>query len=175
MKRFFLFALVATMFAACVTDNPFEEENNNGANPGQGVLAGTVPNNEIWYTSTDGNIVTPNKSFKNQFGGVALESNTYEDGKGVMTFNGEITTIGGSAFSGISTLANITLPNSVASIEDGAFADCTSLISATIPDGIAEIGSRTFKGCKSLEEINLPENVKCDKKAFKDCTKLTIG
>ena len=172
MKRFFLFALVATLFAACVTDNPFEEENNNGTNPGQGVLVGTVPNNEIWYTSTDGNIVMPNESFKNQFGGVV--SNIYEDGKGVVTFNGEITSISISAFSGIVTLSNIALPNSVTSIGADAFEECNSLESITIPDSVTSIGSSAFYYCTSLTSVTIPNSVTSSGVcAFLGCSSLT--
>ena len=46
--------------------------------------------NEIWYTSSDGNIVNPTEP-----GGfdANIVSNTYENGKGVITFDGEVTRI----------------------------------------------------------------------------------
>jgi hypothetical protein len=51
--------------------------------------------NEIWYTSTDGNIITP---YKKDVFGANIVSNTYENGKGIITFDGEVTSIGDSAF-----------------------------------------------------------------------------
>ena len=79
MKRFFLFALAATVFAACST----------------ATLEMPIPSNEIWYTSSDGNVIEPNKT---DVFGTNITSNTYENGVGVITFDGDVTTIGGSAF-----------------------------------------------------------------------------
>lgn len=44
----------------------------------------TIPNNEIWYTSSDGQIVTPNAY---DFGANLVENN-YTDGQGMMVFDG---------------------------------------------------------------------------------------
>ena len=63
----------------------------------------------------------------------------------------------------------------ITEIPANAFSGMNKLQKVVLPETIKVIGKGAFKGCKSLEEINLPENVKCDKKAFKDCTKLTIG
>ena len=87
----------------------------------------TPPANEIWYTSTDGEVVTP---FNADAFGVNILSNTYEDGKGVITFDGDVTTIG-----------------------EGAFAYCESLASVTIPDSVTEIGYGAFNCCSSLAEF----------------------
>ena len=51
----------------------------------------TPPDNEIWYTTNDGNVVNP--THPDAFG-VNIVSNTYENGKGVITFDGTITTLG---------------------------------------------------------------------------------
>ena len=51
---------------------------------GIGVHAEEIPNNEIWYTSSDGKVVTPNKS--DAFG-ASIISNTYSNGKGVIKFD----------------------------------------------------------------------------------------
>ena len=107
-------------------------------------------NNEIWYTSTDGNIVTPNTS--NVFG-ATIVSNTYEDGKGVITFDGAVTTIGYKAFYWCSSLTSVTIPDSVTTIGDLAFCECYSLISVTIPDSVTTIGTGAFASCDSLKEF----------------------
>ena len=60
------------------------------------------------------------------------------------------------------------------SLGNNAFFDCKNLKSVTISDGVGYIGNGTFRGCKSLESINMPENVKCDKKTFKDCKNLSV-
>lgn len=112
--------------------------------------SGGVPSNEIWYTSTDGNIVTP--SYTNVFG-VAIKSNTYTDGKGVITLEGDVTTIGYYAFSGRTNLASIALPDGVITIEGQTFRDCTSLASITIPKGVTTIGGIVCYNCPSLKSV----------------------
>ena len=59
-------------------------------------------------------------------------------------------------------------------IPENAFAGMNKLKEIVLPETVQSIGKNAFKGCKSLEVINLPENVKVDKKAFKDCKKLTV-
>ena len=69
----------------------------------------------------------------------------------------KVTVTGGNilygAFSGCSSLTNITIPDSVTSIGDSAFSSCSSLTSVTIPDRVTSIGSNAFYGCSSLENI----------------------
>ena len=94
---------------------------------GIGVHAEEIPNNEIWYTSTYGIVVTPNKS--NVFG-ARIVSNTYSNGKGVIVFDNSVTSIGEKAFYYYcSGLTSITIPNSVTSIGYEAFYDCTGMTS----------------------------------------------
>ena len=63
-----------------------------------------IPNNEIWYTSTDGEIVEPySGNFNNNADalktfGANIVSNTSKDGKGVIEFDGDVTKIGERAF-----------------------------------------------------------------------------
>ena len=77
-----------------------------------------VPTNEIWYTSTDGEIVEP----KNTEGfGANIVSNTYENGKGVIKFDGEVTSVGDEAFMDCDNLKSINLPESITSIIAWAF------------------------------------------------------
>ena len=75
------------------------------------------PNNEIWYTSSDGNIVIPNQTSSLP----EIVSNTYSDGKGVIKFATDVTSIGDGAFAGCTDLTSITIGNSVTSIESDAF------------------------------------------------------
>ncbi len=90
-----------------------------------------IPTNQIWYTSNDGNIVEPHAA---DVFGANIVSNTYENGKGVITFDGEVTSIGKCAFWVCSSLTSVTIPDSVTSIGDCAFYDCSSLTGVYITD-----------------------------------------
>lgn len=61
------------------------------------------PDNEIWYTSTNGKIVTPYSTA----GLPTIISNTYTDGKGIIKFNRQVTQLGqgvDGTFEGCTTL-----------------------------------------------------------------------
>jgi hypothetical protein len=134
-----------------------------------------VPNNEIWYTSLDGNIVTPN----NPSSLPEIDTNTYVDGKGVIKFKEDATSIGNHAFIGRNGLTSITLPNSVTSIGESAFSGCAGLTSIEIPNGVTSIGNNAFTGCTGLTSIVIPDSVESiGSGAFGSCnglTSITIG
>ena len=130
-----------------------------------------VPNNEIWYTSSDGNIVTP---FKTDVFGANIVSNTYENGKGVIVFDAPVTSIGNGAFYDCEKLTSITIPNSVTSIGQQAFHGCSSLTSLTIGNSVTSIGEQAFDNCSSLTSVTIPNSVtSIGKFAFSDCSSLT--
>ena len=82
--------------------------------------------------------------------------------------------IGDSAFSGCTTIVEVTIPNSVTVIGRSAFSDCTSLKSINIPNTVTRIDGFTFDGCSSLESIIIPESVTfIGDRAFMDCIALT--
>ena len=126
--------------------------------------------NKIYYTSTDGNIITPNKT---DVFGAKIVSNTYENGIGIITFDGPVTAIGNNAFRKCSSLTSITIPNSVTSIESGAFYNCSSLTSITIPDSITSIRLSAFAYCSSLTSITIPNSVtSIGNHAFEGCSSI---
>jgi hypothetical protein len=100
-----------------------------------------IPDNEIWYTSTDRNIVTPSSTSAFD---ANIVSNTYENGKGIIKLNNSVHLIGGDAFRGCSSLTSVTIPNSVTSIGVFAFEGCSSLTSITIPESIRYIYTNAF-------------------------------
>ena len=106
------------------------------------------PNDEIWYTSSNG-VVTPysTSSFP------TIVSNTYSDGKGVIKFASDVTSLGDEAFYGCTGLTSVTIGNSVTSIRNGAFHNCKGLTSVTIPNSVTSIGDQTFSGCTGLTLI----------------------
>ncbi len=133
---------------------------------GMGMHAEEIPNNEIWYTSSDGEVVTPYDSEK--FGATII-SNTYSGGKGVIKLNKSVTSIGDWVFYN-SSLTSVTIPNSVTSIGNYAFYNCKSLASVTIPNSVTSIGKWAFGDCSGLASITIPNSVKSiGEKAFYNC------
>lgn len=128
------------------------------------------PNNEIWYTSSDGNIVNP---FNSSAFGANIVSNTYEGGKGIIKFDGIVTTINYEAFLQTSLLS-ISIPNSVTNIGSEAFESCNSLTGVTIPDSVISIGYMAFNQCFGLTNITIPNSVvSIGDYAFYICLSLT--
>lgn len=144
-----------------------------------------IPNNQIWYTSSDGNVVTPNSQATF---GVNIESNVYVDGKGVITFDGEVTKIGTVSFDSCYNLKSITIPSSITTIENTVFACCPNLAEFkgkyasdggrclikdnaiiayanasgteyTIPDNVTTVWNGAFVLCPNLSNITIPETV----------------
>ena len=85
-------------------------------------LLTTPANNEIWYTTYNNQIVTPKDVFN-----TSIKSNVYENGMGVITFEGNLTKIGYEAFKSCLTMENIVIPASVTLIDGDAFYGCKSL------------------------------------------------
>jgi alpha-tubulin suppressor-like RCC1 family protein len=88
------------------------------------------------YTGAGGNVVIPAT-----IGGVA------------------VTGIGNEAFKNITSITNLTLPNSLTAIGQKAFEGCTQVISISIPNSVATIGQFAFSGCSSLMSITLPTSL----------------
>lgn len=137
-----------------------------------------IDSSMLLYTSSDGNIITPN----NTTGwGVNIVSNIYENGQGVIQFDGNITSIPNFAFFEESRLTSVSLPNGLVSIGDGAFSGCGLTGSLTIPNSVTRIGIDAFNNCSglvgSLVIPNSVETIGAD--AFGGCVgfngSLTIG
>ena len=132
-------------------------------------------------------IATENKL--NQYFNKTITEVTEEDLAGV-------TSISANVFVGYTSLANITIPNSVTSIGSYAFSGCSGLTSITIPDsvtdlgqavfrwcgltsviigsGLTDISADTFYGCSKLPSVTIPSSVtSIGDGSFYDCTSLT--
>ena len=127
--------------------------------------------NVIYYTSTDGKVVTPTAP---EAFGATIVSNEYVDGRGVITFDGPVTKIGGYTFDGCSTLSGIDIPEKATVVGDYAFYNCTSLVDVTLPEGLKSIGYSSFSGCSSMTSILLPDALtSIGNYAFDKCTSFT--
>ena len=84
------------------------------------------------------------------------------------------TSVIASAFSGMTGLKGVTIPDSVTSIGERAFFDCTGLTSVTIPDSVTSIGERAFRDCAGLTSVTIGNRVtSIGDAAFYNCTELT--
>lgn len=114
-------------------------------------------NRKIYYTTTDGKILTPTKSTPDIFQ-ANLISNVYENGQGCYTFDDEVTIVGDYAFQKCTTLATIKLPDSVVTLGRNSFDHCTSLREIHLGNGLTSIGPYAFWFCP-MTEIVIPELV----------------
>ena len=144
-----------------------------------------VPSNELWYTSTDGNIVEP---YNPTAFDVSIRSNEYANGQGVITFDGDVTLINAEAFRECNTLESISLPDGITEVVEGSFRGCSNLTSFssklatanrralivdktlvafapkgvtkyTIPAGVARIGAYTFAYSTELLDVTIGNGV----------------
>ena len=132
--------------------NAIVQLKNGGTVYNEFTVAQNCATMEITYTSSDGKIVTP---YATDVFGANIISNSYESGKGVIAFDGEVTSIGRSAFQDCTSLTSIIIPNSVTEIGWYAFYRCSGLISTTITDSVMKIGSSVFYGCDKLARVNV--------------------
>lgn len=127
-----------------------------------------MPTDEIWYTSTDGNIVKPSTS-------KTILSNTYEDGIGKLKLEGDLSDFDVS-FSYSKTLKTIILPEGIITINTNfhVFQGCSNLEEVTLPDSLTTLGNYTFDSCTSLKNIVIPKNVRSlgGENTFNNCSNL---
>lgn len=132
----------------------------------------TIPKNEIHYTATKQ--VTPYNT--GVFGATYLATQSTYDSttkKGILKFDGEVTTIGEDAFKYCDALTSVTIPNSVTTIGEYAFYSCDELTSVTIPHSVTTIGGSAFGYCRALTSITIPDSVTTiEAGAFECCSTL---
>ena len=77
-----------------------------------------------------------------------------------LTYKGkDVTSIGYHAFYDCTSLASITIPDSVTSIGNSAFWGCINLKSVVIGDSVTSIGDSVFANCNSLTNVVIPDSV----------------
>ena len=110
-------------------------------------------NNKIWYTNgstTEATIPHNTKNF-----GANIVSNKYDSDNEcwVITFDGDVTTIGDYAFRDCYALQSITIPDSVIQIGTWSFYGCSKLKSVTIGNSVRSIVGDAFYKCVRLAEF----------------------
>lgn len=156
---FLVSCCIAIAIAGCTgsKDNPSTENGEENSDPSK------ISNTEIWYTTTDGQTISPLASAFN----ASIVSNTYTGGKGIIKFSTDVTKIGTGAFERIEHLSTIELPSSIKLLGGSAFKICEELKSIDIKEGVEKIGDQCFNGCLALTEITIPKSVKAiDYSAF---------
>lgn len=109
----------------------------------------TPENNQIMYRSSDHQKITPNAT--DAFGATYDDSNSMYDTQndyGVITFDGNVTTIGDWAFTNSTTLTAVAWPSAVTDIGYEAFKGWTFLTTLTVKGG--SIGGEAFANCTNL-------------------------
>lgn len=130
------------------------------------------------YTITcDGSSVPAGSSSGGgMFGGSSVGTNEKKYLCTAIRIGASVTSIGNYAFYYCSSLASITIPNSVtSSIGNYAFNYCGSLVSITIPNSVTSMGSSIFGYCGSIASIIIPNSVTSSigTYVFQNCYSLT--
>ena len=104
-----------------------------------------------------------------------LYPNDYQRITNVVLVSG-ITEIPEKFFDGCSSLASVTMPDSVMNIGPYAFRNCRELIELEIPNCVTNIGSYAFYGCSGLTSVTIPEGVESvGDYALKNCRSLIVA
>ncbi|MBQ0115528.1 MAG: leucine-rich repeat domain-containing protein [Bacteroidales bacterium] len=131
------------------------------------------PNNQIWYTTTDGQKCTP--QFLSIAEGVTLVSNEYDasTGKGVITYDNDVASVTGNYFQNKQTLKSVIFPNSLQKLDNYVFYECSNLESVILSNSMQSIGVAAFSDCSSLDSINIQGDVATiDVLTFQNCSSL---
>ena len=126
------------------------------------------PDDEIWYESYDGNVVTVSNSNFNQ----NVDSNTYTGGKGVIKLAGELNTLYGS-FRGYN-FTKLWLPAKLYSVWSGALNSMTYLEELYFSDNTShevEMWNLNMNGNTALHTVRIPFETRrySNASAFSNC------
>lgn len=133
-----------------------------------------IPDNYIYYTTSDGCVVTPYK--------LTPVSNEYNE-RGAMIFEKSVQTIVSNAFDntdgyamGADKLTSVRIPRTVVSFGNYAFRSCSMLKELDLSDniGMTSVPAGFCMNCSALEKVLLPESVtKINNNAFQNCSSLS--
>ena len=124
-----------------------------------------IPSNQIWYKAPSQISVGTTTE---------VASHSFSNGRGIITFSKELTSVSSPYFKGNTVVTKVGLPDSVTSIGSSAFSNCSSLTSITIPVSVTSIGDDAFRYCSSLTSITIPSSVtSIGDHVFQECISLT--
>lgn len=104
---------------------------------------------------------------------VKVGSNAFENCTALKSINiNKIHTLGECAFTGCSSLHDITLGESIGYIPNAAFLGCSALEEIVIPKNITYIGCECFRDCTSLSSVDIKGAMELDNNAFEHCTNI---
>jgi len=144
-------------------------------------LSYLMPDNEIWYSGLKPMTYPSFEGF-----GANLVSNTFNVTKGVLLFDGPVTTIpgwgcfclpdsGDSDDWGLKSITSISIPGKVQTVCSYAIDGLPWLSSVFLTDGIETIEPNAFISCESLQVVRFPASVKSIGPNFPNCpSMLTI-
>lgn len=84
---------------------------------------------------------------------------SYQGAGGQVTIPEGVTTIGGGAFSGCTSMTGVTIPDTVSFIGNEAFGNCSGLTSVVLPDSVKHLGGLAFYGCDNLSSVTIPKDL----------------
>lgn len=107
------------------------------------------PEYAIYYTSTDGNVVTPYST-----SGLEIISNTYENGVGKLLYSSAKMQVAYQQFYNCTTLKSIEIPEYISSMLGAqSFSGCTNLEQITFKSSTCSFGYNAFYNCKNLKRV----------------------
>ena len=128
---------------------------------------------QIYYTASEKVVPTRDDVF-----GATIKSNNFDaaTGKGVITFNGNVTKIGDFAFYDCDSLLEITIPESVSSFGNYVFEDCDNLKKVTmLPIVAPTLGNGVFDYDANIAVNVYKECVEAYKAVWTDYASLIVG
>ena len=123
------------------------------------------PPDEIWYTA-DSQVTLYSQT--------GVESHTFENGKGVVKFTSNVTTVPHVLRN--TAVKQVAVPGTVTAFAADALRSCTSLKKVNIPVGLTTINASAFYQCSNLELDELVDTITTiGNSAFYSCSKITLS
>ena len=129
------------------------------------------PDDEMWYSTASGGPLSSIK--KNICPGLTIVSNTYDNGYGILKFNGTVEAFREWAMWETSDLTELYIPSSVTATTYSCFRECQQLRKVVFAPGLRILGDSSVHHNEALQEVILPDTVKSiEKDALSYCYSL---